>query len=237
MKITQVISDTNVGGAGVLLSSIVSALKDEFEFEVILPRASLLYGRFPDTVRVTYLQVAKDRSFHPKDVATFASYFRKTRPDVIHTHAALSARIAAKLSCSQSYVANKLRLLKLSPDEMEKILESGLSERHARALLRLCGEARGEALRAVIRRGLNVASTEEYVDKLLEAEKKGRERERAQRQTKLIIKDVTILYNTIDRAVETVRLSGIDVQTLRRESVKDTEIVIRIPKPEMMQRQ
>lgn len=100
MKITQVISDTNVGGAGVLLSSIVSALKDEFEFEVILPRASLLYGRFPDTVRVTYLQVAKDRSFHPKDVATFASYFRKTRPDVIHTHAALSARIAAKLSCS-----------------------------------------------------------------------------------------------------------------------------------------
>lgn len=149
---------------------------------------------------------------------------------LMEIHCLTQERIAAKLSCSQSYVANKLRLLKLSPDEMERILESGLSERHARTLLRLSGEARTEALKAVIRRGLNVASTEEYVDKLLEAEKKGQERERARRQTKIIIKDVAILYNTIDRAVETVRLSGIDVQTLRRESVTDTEIVIRIPK-------
>ena len=49
-------------------------------------------------------------------------------------------------------------------------------------------------------------------------------------KVKLIIKDVKILYNTIDKAIETVRLSGIDVQTLRRENSKDTEIVIRIPK-------
>ena len=55
-------------------------------------------------------------------------------------------------------------------------------------------------------------------------------REKLEKRTRLIIKDVKILYNTIDKAIETVRLSGIDVQTLRRENTKDTEIVIRIPK-------
>lgn len=100
MKITQVISDTNVGGAGVLLASVVSTLKDSFEFEVILPRASLLYDRFPPDVRVTELQVSKDKSFSPRDVATFADYFKKVHPEVIHTHASLSARLAAKLSCN-----------------------------------------------------------------------------------------------------------------------------------------
>ena len=77
---------------------------------------------------------------------------------------------------------------------------------------------------------MNVAQTEEYVDRLIEAEKKEKAREKLEKRTKLIIKDVKILYNTIDKAVETVRLSGIDVQTLRRENSKDTEIVIRIPK-------
>lgn len=99
MKITQVISDTNIGGAGVLLASVVSALKNDFEFEIILPRASLLSTRFPAQVRVTELGVKGDRSLSLSDVTTFASHFRKSRPDIIHTHASLSARLAARLSC------------------------------------------------------------------------------------------------------------------------------------------
>ena len=150
---------------------------------------------------------------------------------LMKVHCLTQEKIAQKLSCSQSYVANKLRLLRLSEGEREQILEAGLSERHARALLRIKDqEARVEALKAVIQRQMNVSSTEEYIDRLVEAEKRERQREKQERKTKLVIKDVRLLYNTIDRAVETVRLSGIDVQTLRRESARDTEIVIRIPK-------
>ena len=99
MKISQVISDTNVGGAGILLSSIVSELKNDFEFEVILPPSSMLNSRFPSDVRVTELSVTGDKSFCAADVAAFAAHFKKSRPDVVHTHASLSARLAARLSC------------------------------------------------------------------------------------------------------------------------------------------
>ena len=73
--------------------------------------------------------------------------------------------VAKKLGVSQSYIANKLRLLKFSPSVREKIRESGLSERHARALLRLphdedilffVEKIRGDSL--------TVQSTEELVD-------------------------------------------------------------------------
>lgn len=150
---------------------------------------------------------------------------------LMSVHCLTQEKIAAKLSCSQSYVANKLRLLKLKDEERDEILSASLTERHARALLRLKDdERRSIALRTMIKKEMNVADAESYVERLLEQEKKEKAEKKAENKTKLIIKDVKILYNTIERAVETIRLSGIDVCTLKRESAKDTEIVIRIPK-------
>ena len=96
--ITEVISDTNIGGAGVLLCSIVGALADEFDFEVILPRGSSLRKRLPESVKITELDITGDRSFAARDVGTFYKHFRSSRPAVIHTHASLSSRIAARLA-------------------------------------------------------------------------------------------------------------------------------------------
>lgn len=150
---------------------------------------------------------------------------------LMSVHCLTQEKIAAKLSCSQSYVANKLRLLRLKEKERDEILSASLTERHARALLRLKDdERRSIALRAMIKKKMNVADAESYVERLLEQEKKEKAEKKAENKTKLIVKDVKILYNTIERAVETIRLSGIDVCTLKRESAKDTEIVIRIPK-------
>lgn len=98
MLITEVISDTNIGGAGVLLCSIVGELKNEFEFEVILPRGSRLFPKIPNGVKVTELQIAKDKSFCASDITTFYNHFRRRKPDILHTHAALTARVAGKLS-------------------------------------------------------------------------------------------------------------------------------------------
>ncbi len=75
------------------------------------------------------------------------------------------AQVAKKLGVSQSYVGNKLRLLNFSSEARERILAAGLSERHARTLLRLRDE--GELFRCIdeIReRGLTVAECEAMVD-------------------------------------------------------------------------
>ena len=74
------------------------------------------------------------------------------------------AEMADRLGVSQSYVANKLRLLKLDEETRAQILTSGLTERHARALLRLGTEERHRALARICEDRLNVAETEALVD-------------------------------------------------------------------------
>ena len=79
--------------------------------------------------------------------------------------------MAKKLGVSQSYVANKIRLIKHTDEHKKRILELGLSERHARALLRLEDEGvRDIALRKIGERGFNVAETEALIDLLYEQE-------------------------------------------------------------------
>ena len=81
------------------------------------------------------------------------------------------AACAKKLHRSQAAVANRLRLLKLSPELREKMRERSLTERHARALLRLEDPAsRSEALEAIVRFGMNVAQTEAYVESRLKSD-------------------------------------------------------------------
>ena len=76
--------------------------------------------------------------------------------------------LAAQLGKSQSAVANKLRLLKLSPDAVKLLRQNGYSERHARALLRLpTPEEQRAAAQHVVEAGLTVARTEAYVVSLL----------------------------------------------------------------------
>lgn len=75
------------------------------------------------------------------------------------------SELARKLGVSQSYIANKIRLLKFSPEVQRKISESRLTERHARALLRLNGTKHlGEALSRAASEGLTVQQTEALVD-------------------------------------------------------------------------
>lgn len=74
---------------------------------------------------------------------------------------------ARRVSMSQSAVANKLRLLRLLPEEREKILSAGLSERHARALLKLSDiPLRMQALDHILVHKLNVSATESYVERV-----------------------------------------------------------------------
>lgn len=133
---------------------------------------------------------------------------------------------ARRLGMSQSYLANKLRLLKLSQEEQNAIIENKLSERHARALLRVDDiELRQRILQTAINRKLNVAQIEELITESLQP----REPTRRARRT-FVAKDIRLFINTIDHAVDAMKTAGIQAQTERKETEEYIECVVRIPK-------
>ena len=143
-------------------------------------------------------------------------------------HGLTQEEVAARLSVSQSYVANKLRLLRFDPEMREKLLTAGLTERHARALLRLPPEAWRSTVDRVIARHMNVEATERLVEELSAGEKKPKGRGRTRLHGAL--RDVRVFYNSVDRAVETMRRCGVSVESRREESEDATLLIIRIPK-------
>jgi ParB family chromosome partitioning protein len=135
---------------------------------------------------------------------------------------------ASRLGKSQSAIANKLRLLRLSESERAMISQAGLTERHARALLRIeKEEPRIRLLQKIIEENLNVRQTEELINEEIE------QSERPQiikNKRTFVIKDVRLFLNTIRHAVDTMRQSGIDAVAQNRETEEFIEYVVRIPK-------
>ncbi len=136
---------------------------------------------------------------------------------------------AKRLGMSQSYLANKIRLLKLSPEEQGEILEHGLTERHARTLLKISDMSlRQKVLKTVIEKKLNVSQTEELVAVSAAAVSQGPPKKRAKRT--FVAKDIRLFINTIDHAVDAMKTAGIEAQTERRETEEYIECTVRIPK-------
>ncbi|MBQ7799489.1 MAG: ParB/RepB/Spo0J family partition protein [Oscillospiraceae bacterium] len=134
------------------------------------------------------------------------------------------AEAAQRLGLSQSAIANKLRLLRLKPDERRIVTENNLTERHARALIRIEDEEkRRRALLHIAAAALNVEQSEKYIEKLLVPAKKG--------GTRLVFKDLRIFQNTIKMAVDTMRRSGVMASAEKGETDGFIEYTIRIPKP------
>lgn len=134
--------------------------------------------------------------------------------------------VAAKLGRAQSTIANKLRLLRLTADEREIITENGLSERHARALLRLASpEERMCILEKVVSNELNVERTEHLVDDYI-----GKQNERASyKQRSKVFQNVKLFVNTINKAVETMQSCGIAADSRKIQSDDYIEYRVRIP--------
>lgn len=151
---------------------------------------------------------------------------------LIRIYSLTQDEIAARLSVSQSFVANKLRLLRYLPDEREMILGASLTERHARALLRLSGDDRLTALREVVSRRLNVAETEAYVESLLRpaADQSPAPAPRLASPRGPVLRDVRLFVNSVNHALDIMRQSGIDATSTKRDTGDATEILIRIPK-------
>lgn len=148
-----------------------------------------------DSAILALIENIQRRDLHYLEEATaIAAYLRQS--------GSTQEEAAALLGRSPSALANKLRLLRLSPDCCRLLTEHDLTERHARALLRLEDEEeRLNALHHIIRQHLNVAQTEQYIDKRL-----------AQLQTTppsgrrvFLLKDVRLFLNSLDRGLRLVR--------------------------------
>ena len=139
---------------------------------------------------------------------------------------------ARKVGKTQSAVANKLRLLRLSQQNMELIRCNNLTERHARALLRLNDEAdRINVTNYIIEHELNVSRTEEYIDEFLKAKENPQpvvEPESGKHVVRLF-KDVRFFLNTLNRAVGVMVDAGIGATVKQQESDDCLTLTICIP--------
>ena len=128
-----------------------------------------------------------------------------------------AARLLGK---SQSAVANKLRLLRHSTPVLNALREANLTERHARALLKLQSEPEKMAAIAVIARlGLSVARTESYIETLL-----------AGKSDKPEKVDLGAFLNNLNQTLQKIQLSGIPAVSERRETDRQLVLTITIPK-------
>ncbi len=136
--------------------------------------------------------------------------------------------IAKKLGKSQSALSNKLRILRLPEEIRYSIMTYGLSERHARALLRLPTiSSMEQVVDSIIEQGLTVSETETLINDILNKEpvikKKGK--------TTMVFKDIRIFINTLNHAVTTMRKSGISASAKKNETEKYIEYTVKINKP------
>ena len=131
---------------------------------------------------------------------------------------------ARRLGKAPSTVSNKLRLLSLPEKARICLMENGLTERHARALLKLDKDEVLDVLDKIIERKLNVTQTEELVEDIVS------KKDMPKRQTKRMFSDVKIFLNTINSAVDTMKKSGIGADIKREDTGESYIYRIEIPK-------
>lgn len=139
---------------------------------------------------------------------------------------------ARRLGKSQSAVANKLRLLRLPPSVLDRLRQAGLSERHARALLRLPDEeAQLRVLERIIAGGWTVARTEQYIDALAAVPAKEKRELGAFR-----LRDARVFLNSVRHQLDLARSAGIHAGSEQTENDREIVLTIRIPKPDASRR-
>jgi len=141
-------------------------------------------------------------------------------------------QLAIKMGKSQSTVANKLRLLKMPLEVLKIISQEKLSERHARALLKLPDEnLQKEILKEIIEKNLNVRQTEELVEKTIEKiENKKEKKKENKKSLKYAIKDVRIFVNSVKKLVKNIKDTGIKAAYKEIDKGDFIEVVVQIPK-------
>ena len=139
--------------------------------------------------------------------------------------------LAGRIGKSQSAVANKIRLLRLPELIRQMLAENSLTERHARALLRLPGESEQMIiLNRIIRDKLTVAKTEELISKVINngIEKADKKKKKGKEKVKIKVKDIRIFSNTIKQNISVMENSGYHAEYEIFEDGEAYEFIIKL---------
>lgn len=147
---------------------------------------------------------------------------------LLELHDLTQEALAQRLGKNQSTIANKLRLLKLPKEVQDALLGKLITERHARALIKLKDEEQQLlVLKEVLEEEWNVKQTEERIAKINEPKE---EKRKPKPKLKGINKDVRIAMNTIRQSLNMVSDTGVDVESDEQELDDYYQITIKIPK-------
>ncbi|GAA0437028.1 nucleoid occlusion protein [Lentibacillus halophilus] len=147
---------------------------------------------------------------------------------LLDLHSLTQEALAQRLGKNQSTIANKLRLLKLPEKVQTALLDKQITERHARALIKVNDpEKQEKVLEAIMEKDLNVKQAEEHIAKLDQPSEKPAKK---QPKRKGVNKDVRIAMNTIRQSLNMVSDTGIDVETDEEDRDEFYQITIKIPK-------
>lgn len=146
--------------------------------------------------------------------------------EVIRLWGCTQAEAARRLGLSQSALANKLRLLSLTTAQQQLCVANHLTERHARAALRLPEGRRTAALERMARDAMSVRDADKLVDAMLAAPKAGPS---PLRRTVPMVRDVRLFVNTLQHAVDMMAAKGIAATTTCGQKDGCLEYTVRIP--------
>lgn len=179
-----------------------------------------------ETNAKTSAELAIIENLHRKDLGIFEE--ASAIASLIELHSLTQEQVAERLSLTQASVANKLRILKLTPEEKTLITKNNLTERHARAVLRIKDpDLRKKALKHIVEKMFHVKQTEEYVEKILS------EADNSTKGTKPASPkpiDIPRLILNIENSVKSARINGNKIKTQHAETDTDIIITVSIPK-------
>lgn len=145
---------------------------------------------------------------------------------LIELHELTQEALAQRLGKSQSTIANRIRLLKLTKEVQVALLNKQITERHGRILLKLEEDLQEKYLKKVLDDNLNVKELENLINALLNKEKTVKKRKKLQ----IISKDARIAKNTIKQSLKMIASTGIEVESEEKESEEFYQVTIRIRK-------
>ncbi|MBC7765212.1 MAG: nucleoid occlusion protein [Hyphomonadaceae bacterium] len=151
---------------------------------------------------------------------------------LLNEHGFTQEDLAKKIGKNQSTVANKMRLLKLPPLVKKMIFDNDLTERHARALLKLPDEQlQLKVLKIVCHKKLNVSQTEQLIEKTID-QYTALQNQTCVKKSALTfnVRDMRIFTNTIKQAVGYIKKAGVQATAVMHEREHCIEYVIQIPK-------
>lgn len=149
---------------------------------------------------------------------------------LIQDHGLTQEELAKKIGKSQSTIANKIRLLRLSDEIKEMLIQNNLTERHARSLLRLPDEGlRKKVLKKIIEKNYNVKDAEMLIDKTMDRIQLMK-KESGKRKMIGGYRDLRIFVNTIKNAVVMMKDYGINPLVSEVDKGDTIEITVTIPK-------